>query len=79
MRVVVTRAELVANVWDDTNTYSNIIDVYASRLRRKIDEGEKVALFNTLRGTGFLLEAPDAETPKTPARALRRKSARPRG
>ncbi len=76
---VVTRAELVAHVWDDTNTYSNIIDVYASRLRRKIDEGEKVALFNTLRGTGFLLEAPDPESAKTAARATRRKTARPRG
>lgn len=76
---VVTRAELVANVWDDTNSYSNIIDVYASRLRRKIDDGEKVALFNTLRGTGFLLEAPESESPKTAARAPKRKTARPRG
>ena len=76
---VVTRADLVANVWDDTNTYSNIIDVYASRLRRKIDEGEKVALFTTLRGTGFLLEAPPGETMKTASRGARRKTARPRG
>jgi DNA-binding response OmpR family regulator len=76
---VVTRAELVTHVWDDANTYSNIIDVYASRLRRKIDDGEKVALFNTLRGTGFLLEAPDAESAKTMTRASRRKTARPRG
>ena len=57
---VVSRAELMAHVWDDSkNTYSNIIDVYASRLRRKIDEGEGEALFKTLRGTGFLLEAPE--------------------
>jgi DNA-binding response OmpR family regulator len=47
------------HVWDDSKkTYSNIIDVYASRLRRKIDDGEQVPLFKTLRGTGFLLEAP---------------------
>jgi len=57
---VVSRAELMSHVWDDTKiTYSNIIDVYASRLRRKIDEGEKEALFSTLRGAGFLLEAPE--------------------
>lgn len=57
---VVSRAELMSHVWDDTKiTYSNIIDVYASRLRRKIDEGEKDALFTTLRGAGFLLESPD--------------------
>jgi DNA-binding response OmpR family regulator len=57
---VVSRAELMTHVWDDTKaTYSNIIDVYASRLRRKIDEGEKVPLFNTLRGAGFVLEKPE--------------------
>jgi len=63
---VVSRAELMAHVWDDArNTYSNIIDVYASRLRRKIDEGEKVALFTTLRGSGFVLEAPAPLAPST--------------
>lgn len=56
---VVSRAELMEHVWDDhPDRYSNIIDVYASRLRRKIDEGEVVALFTTVRGVGFLLEAP---------------------
>lgn len=57
---VVTRADLLAHVWDDTRaSYSNIIDVYASRVRRKIDEGEEVPLFRTLRGIGYLLEAPE--------------------
>jgi DNA-binding response OmpR family regulator len=56
---VVSRDELMAHVWEDERgSYSNIIDVYASRLRRKIDEGEDVALFKTLRGTGYMLEAP---------------------
>ncbi len=56
---VVSRAELMEHVWDDNpDKYSNIIDVYASRLRRKIDEGESVALFATVRGVGFLLEQP---------------------
>ncbi len=56
---VVSRAELMAHVWGDTRTtYSNIIDVYASRLRRKIDDGETVPLVTTLRGAGLLLEAP---------------------
>jgi len=58
---VVTRAELMTHVWEDhQDRYSNIIDVYAGRLRRKIDEGELVALFSTVRGVGFLLEAPPA-------------------
>ncbi len=56
---VVSRAELMEHVWHETRTsYSNIIDVYASRLRRKLDEGENVSLFTTMRGSGFLLDAP---------------------
>ena len=74
---VVSRADLMAHVWDDTgNTYSNIIDVYASRLRRKIDEGEGTALFTTLRGAGFLLEAPEPASAKS--RPVRKKPARKR-
>ena len=67
----VSRAELMAHVWEDTeNEYSNIIDVYASRLRRKIDEGVKVSLFVTLRGTGFVLEAP--RTPRSTYQPVRK-------
>lgn len=61
---VVTRAELMTNVWDDQNSYSNIIDVYASRLRRKIDDGESSPMFATLRGVGFRLEAAGAGAPR---------------
>jgi DNA-binding response OmpR family regulator len=56
---VVSRAELIDHVWGDAgNTYSNIIDVYASRLRRKIDDGDVPGLLTTVRGVGFLLDAP---------------------
>jgi DNA-binding response OmpR family regulator len=59
---VVSRAELIDHVWGDAgNTYSNIIDVYASRLRRKIDDGEVPGLLTTVRGVGFLLDAPPAK------------------
>jgi DNA-binding response OmpR family regulator len=56
---VVTRAELLREVWKDSqNSYSNIIDVYAGRLRRKIDEIEhEPVLFRTIRGVGFMIEA----------------------
>jgi two-component system copper resistance phosphate regulon response regulator CusR len=61
---IVSRAELMAHVWDESrNTYSNIIDVYASRLRRKIDEGEPVALFTTHRAVGYMLSAPTSAAP----------------
>ncbi|MDP2480076.1 MAG: response regulator transcription factor [Candidatus Palauibacterales bacterium] len=54
---VVTRDELTAHVWDDSQVHSNVIDVYASRLRRKIDEGEEEALLVTHHGVGYALEA----------------------
>jgi two-component system OmpR family response regulator len=67
---VVSRADLMANVWEDTrNTYSNIIDAYASRLRRKIDEGEAVPMFTTVRGSGYMLEDRATEPRATEARA----------
>ena len=70
---VVSRADLLAHVWDDERaSYSNIIDVYASRLRRKIDEGEDVALFRTLRGTGSMLEAPESGAGRGTGRARSR-------
>ncbi len=68
---VVTRAELMERVWDDTQTnYSNIIDVYAGRLRRKIDDGEHEAMFSTVRGVGFRLDPPS--TPGAASRTRRR-------
>ncbi len=61
---VVSRGELLAEVWDDPGqAHSNVIDVYASRLRRKIDGSEAVPLIATLRGVGYMMEAP-----KEPAR-----------
>ncbi len=74
---VVSRAELMEHVWGETGpSYSNIIDVYASRVRRKIDEGEPVALFTTLRGSGFVLDVPSRPSPTRPAQ---RQPARRRG
>jgi len=78
---VVSRAELMEHVWDDTrNTYSNIIDVYASRLRRKIGDGDKSPLLVTVRGSGFMLDAPAASSGggAAPARGERTKATRER-
>ncbi len=55
---VVTRTMLLEAVWDyhfDPGT--NVIDVHISRLRRKIDDGEPVQLFHTIRGAGYRLAA----------------------
>ena len=60
---VVSRAEISAHVWDDNHDpMSNLIEVYVSRVRRKVDGGERVALFHTRRGAGYMLSrGSDAE------------------
>ncbi len=61
---VVSKSELMAHVWNDSREpYSNIIDVYASRVRRKIDDDEPVALLTTHRGSGFMLDVPRPAAP----------------
>jgi DNA-binding response OmpR family regulator len=55
---VVSRAEISAHVWDDNHDpMSNLIEVYVSRLRRKVDGGESSRLFHTRRGAGYMLAA----------------------
>lgn len=61
---VVSRAELLAGVWDDPgHAHSNVIDVYASRLRKKLDQDRDLPLLNTLRGVGYMIDAPGGPTP----------------
>ena len=38
---------------------TNVIEVAIRRLRVKIDEGHEVKLIKTLRGMGYVLEAPE--------------------
>ena len=63
---MVNRADLLKHVWDDSSSQSNVIDVYASRVRRKIDDGEVSPLFATLRGVGFMLGAAGDKASKRP-------------
>jgi two-component system, OmpR family, copper resistance phosphate regulon response regulator CusR len=53
---VVGRAEIAEHVWDEAfDPFSNLIEVYIQRLRRKIDEGHSSRLLRTLRGEGYML------------------------
>jgi two-component system copper resistance phosphate regulon response regulator CusR len=53
---VVSRAEICAHVWDDNHDpYSNAIEVYINRLRRKIDSVTDAPLIHTRRGAGYML------------------------
>jgi two-component system, OmpR family, copper resistance phosphate regulon response regulator CusR len=54
---VVTRDLLMENVWSDTETESNVIDVYIGYLRQKIDSPFNRPLIHTVRGVGYSLRA----------------------
>ena len=49
-----TRRQLLRDVWDkDFDTNTNIVDVYVSYLRQKIDEGFEQKLIHTIVGVGY--------------------------
>lgn len=55
---VLSRTLIGEHVWDmNFDPESNVIDVYISHLRNKIDKGQDVALLHTMRGQGYLLSA----------------------
>ena len=53
---VVSRAELMGHVYEaNGEPWSNVLDVYISHLRRKIDDGHARKLIHTRRGQGYML------------------------
>ena len=62
---VIGRAELCEHVWDaNHDPFSNAIEVYINRLRKKVDDAGGAPLIHTRRGAGYLLgvEAADRST-----------------
>ena len=54
---LVSRADIAAHVWDDTfDPFSNAIEVYMNRLRKKIDGNHSQKLLHTRRGEGYILD-----------------------
>lgn len=55
---VVSKTELLEHLYDyNWEKFSNVIEVYVSGLRRKIDDRSKEKLIHTLRGHGYILRA----------------------
>ena len=55
---VVTKAELLEHLYDfNWERFSNVIEVYISGLRRKLEDGGENKLIQTLRGQGYVLRA----------------------
>ena len=55
---VVSRAEIVEQVWDiNFETETNVVDVMVRRLRAKVDDPFQTKLVHTVRGAGYVLKA----------------------
>jgi DNA-binding response OmpR family regulator len=53
---VLRREEIAEHVWDETfDPFSNLIEVYVNRLRRKVDSHSATPLIHTRRGVGYVL------------------------
>ena len=55
-RAVVSKTELLEHLYDyNWEKFSNVIEVYISGLRRKLDDNHAVKLIHTMRGHGYVL------------------------
>jgi two-component system response regulator PhoP len=55
---VVSKTELLEHLYDfNWERFSNVIEVYISGLRRKLEDGSENKLIHTLRGQGYMLRA----------------------
>ena len=58
---VLTRAMILEQVWQyDFGGNDNVLDVYISYLRGKIDRGRSIALIHTVRGVGYIIGNSDS-------------------
>ena len=57
---VLPRSLIASQVWDmNFDSDTNVIEVAIRRLRAKVDDGFEPKLINTVRGMGYVLEAPE--------------------
>ena len=65
-----SRTMIVEHVWDmDYDGLTNIVDVYIRHLRSKIDDRFPQKLIQTVRGIGYMIEAPDRPPERPPEQA----------
>jgi DNA-binding response OmpR family regulator len=70
-RKLLTRSMISESVWDmNYEASSNVIDVYVSSLRRKVDKTSKPPRIETVIGSGYRF-VEHAEPSDSPARAAR--------
>jgi two-component system, OmpR family, copper resistance phosphate regulon response regulator CusR len=65
---IIGREEIAEHVWDESfDPFSNLIEVYVNRLRKKIDLPGMTALLHTKRGAGYSLGSDDSPSPAAKA------------
>lgn len=53
-----SKRDLLGYVWDDTERNDNVVEVYVSYLRNKLERGGAKRLLHTVRGLGYVLSEP---------------------
>jgi two-component system copper resistance phosphate regulon response regulator CusR len=65
-----SRTMIVEHVWDmDYDGLTNIVDVYIRHLRSKIDDRFPQKLIQTVRGIGYMIDAPEKQSAQIPESA----------
>lgn len=60
--VVLTREKIEDHIWNfDYEGGTNVVDVYISYLRKKIDEGHEIKYIRTVRGVGYTLKCEEGD------------------
>ena len=55
---LITRTAILEQVWEmNFDPGTNILDVHMSHLRKKLDDGHKIKMLQTVRGIGYMLKA----------------------
>jgi DNA-binding response OmpR family regulator len=55
---IVTRAQILQVVWNtNLDTFTNVVDVYISYLRAKVDNNSSKKLIKTVKGRGYMITA----------------------
>ncbi len=58
--IILSREQIENHIWNfDYEGGTNVVDVYISYLRKKIDEGHSEKLIHTVRGRGYVLRKGD--------------------
>ena len=64
---VVAKSQILHDVWQSSfGTNHNLVEIYVSYLRKKIDSGHR-PMIHTVRGSGYLLRSPMTDHPRKQA------------